>query len=275
MKTARRSLPLLLILALSACMSAPATQPVDLLGTGVAATLQALTQQAALNTPTSPPPTQTPPPPATPTVAPTVAPAIRLKFEKGATFGEVQGTLAPGQSLTYVLGAAQNQPMLVSVSSPDTGTAFSLVGRDGAALVAEAQRTSNWQGLVPTTQDYFLKITAGSAGGNFDLGVTIVSRIQFASGATSATLTGSTVGGFPVTYAARAAKGQTMNVNLSVPAGSAALTIWGFSDGNPYQRAVSESTTFNLVLPLTQDYIIEVVPVAGTVVNYSVTVGIH
>jgi hypothetical protein len=65
-----------------------------------------------------------------------------------------------------------------------------------------------------------------------------------------------------------------MSINLAVPAGTAALTVRGFNDGQPYQRAVSESTTFNMALLSTQDYMIEIVPKAGTVVNYSMTVEI-
>jgi len=126
--------------------------------------------------------------------------------------------------------------------------------------------------LLPSTQDYFFKVGAGASAEDYTLSVTIASRIQFASGATSATVTGSTVNGYNVTYVLYASGGQTMNIALTVPAGTAALTIWGFSDGQPYQRSVTGSTTFNMVLPSTQDYIIEVVPMAGQVVNYSMKV---
>jgi len=173
------------------------------------------------------------------------------------------------------MGAGKSQPVLISVDSMNQNFTFSLIGKDGAVLVPDAQHLTSWQGSLPSAQDYYLKINAGAGGGTFTLGLTIVSRIQFSAGATSATLTGATVNGYPVTYVAHASGGQTMKINLSVPVGTAALTIWGFNNGQPYQRAVSEFTTFNLVLPSTQDYIIVVVPQAGTVVNYSMVVDIH
>jgi hypothetical protein len=55
----------------------------------------------------------------------------------------------------------------------------------------------------------------------------------------------------------------------------AALTIWGFTDGQPYARAQNGVTDFNMTLPATQDYIIEVVPQGGNVVNYQVTIKIQ
>jgi hypothetical protein len=253
------------------CTNTPSTPQVDTVGTMVAATLQSMTLQAPTAIPTSLP---TLTPILLPTVipTPTIAPAVRIHFDPNATYWTIDGSLPANQSQTYVFNAGQYQPVLVNVDSLNQQFTFSLTGNDGTVLVSEAQRYISYQGLLPSTQDYYLKINAGAAGGSYTLGLTIASRIQFQAGATSATLTGSTVNGWPVTYVARAAAGQTMKINLSVPAGTAALTIWGFSDGQPYQRAVSESTTFNMVLPSTQDYIIEVVPQAGTVVNYSMSV---
>ena len=55
---------------------------------------------------------------------------------------------------------------------------------------------------------------------------------------------------------------------------------WGdvdlcFSDGQPYVRYVSEQTSFSFKLPSTQDYIIEVVPRAGSVVSFLLNVQIQ
>jgi hypothetical protein len=63
-----------------------------------------------------------------------------------------------------------------------------------------------------------------------------------------------------------------MKVDLTPISGKAALEVWGFSDGQPYLRSVVESTTFNVKLPATQDYIIAVVPFAGQVVDFNLTV---
>jgi hypothetical protein len=278
MKTIKRFLPLLLIMTIAACTAAPA--PVDQVGTVVAATVQAMTQQALLNPPTATS-TQAPSPTTAPTNTPVppvivVVQGIRLNFSTGATFGTSSITLSPGQTATYILACGNGQPMMVSVDSAAHDGTFSLSGANGVVLVPESAHQATWQGLLPATQDYYIKVIAGASGGNYILGVTVASRIQFASGATSATLTGTTVNGYTVSYVARASAGQTMTIHLTPsPAGNAALTIWGLTDGNPYQRAVSGSPDFNMVLPSTQDYIIDVVPMAGMVVNYSMTVEIH
>jgi hypothetical protein len=284
-KLARIIALILMIGMITGCAAATPTPTEDAVGTMVAATFQALTQQAPTPTPPLPTPTvpsatptiptaTLPPPTSTPTA--TLSPAsgaVRLNFAPGATFGVIESTLQPGQSQTYVLGAGKGQPAIVMVTSPNGDVTMGITGKDGTVLLAGPQG-QNWQGYLPSTQDYFVKVNAGAAAENYTLSVTIASRIAFAVGATSATVTGSTVGGYNVTYALNAKAGQTMKIDLTAPAGSAALTVWGFSDGQPYQRSVTGSTTFNMVLPSSQDYIVEVVPQAGQVVAYSMKVEI-
>jgi hypothetical protein len=52
----------------------------------------------------------------------------------------------------------------------------------------------------------------------------------------------------------------------------AALTVWGFSDGQPYIRSVTGATTFSFKLPMTEDFIIDIVPNGSMVVNYALVV---
>jgi hypothetical protein len=221
--------------------------------------------------PTPIPPTPIPPTPAPPTrIPPTAAPrATRLNFATGATFGTTQGNLQPGQSQTFVLGAMKGQPMMVMVDSYYHDFTLAISGKDGTLLLPAPQLQASWQGLLPSTQDYYLQVFSGPGGGNFTLSVTIASRIQFAPGAISASINGFTANSYNVTYALRASAGQVMTINLIAPSGSAALTVYGFTDGQPYVRAQSGQTTFSMVLPLTQDYIIEVVPFAGQEVIFS------
>ena len=63
-----------------------------------------------------------------------------------------------------------------------------------------------------------------------------------------------------------------MDIQLTPDSGTAALTVWGFSDGQPYIRHITGSTTFNMQLPSTQDYIINVVPYADQVVDFTLEV---
>ncbi|RPJ24708.1 MAG: hypothetical protein EHM33_16960 [Chloroflexi bacterium] len=76
-------------------------------------------------------------------------------------------------------------------------------------------------------------------------------------------------------YVAYAFGGQQMDVTVDTAPEVAALTIWGFRDGQPYARAQNGVTDFSLSLPATQAYIIEVVPQGGSVVDYELKVRIQ
>jgi hypothetical protein len=72
----------------------------------------------------------------------------------------------------------------------------------------------------------------------------------------------------------RASAGQTLEVMINTSPNDAALTIWGFTDGQPYARAQNGVTTFSMELPSMQDYIIDVVPQGGRVLDYTLTVNV-
>ncbi|MBN2387756.1 MAG: hypothetical protein JXB85_12120 [Anaerolineales bacterium] len=271
-KIIRPLILLLLAAALAACTaSGPSSTPdPDAVATLVAANFEALTAAAPptpQSTPTAAPPTATP--------LQESAPPIRLAFAPGATFGTAVISLLPGQTQTYALGATGGQPLMTSVASPGQNAVLSISGQDGSQLLNEATGYTSWWGILPTSQDYFITVHAGPAGGVYTLGVTIASRLQFDPGAYGTTRSGTTTGGYNVSYVVYASAGQTMEIALSVPAGSAALAVWGFGDGQPYLRSQLEQSVYTLVLPATQDYIIEVVPYAGQAVYYTLAVNIY
>lgn len=177
--------------------------------------------------------------------------------------------------MDYVLKAQIGQPMIASVSSRNNDVTMEIIAQDGVTLLPASQQWSNWQGNLPDTQDYYFQIIGGSETENFTLWVSIPSRIQFSPGAVSATVSGSTLEGYNVTYVVAAQGGQTMDIQLSPNPNAAALTVWGFSDGQPYMRAQMGSTTFNMQLPSTQDYIINIVPQGGQEVEYTMEVEIR
>ncbi|HSB02298.1 MAG TPA: hypothetical protein VLE49_16730 [Anaerolineales bacterium] len=255
----------------------------DSVSTTVAQTLQAVTPLASPAPPTATPmPSITPP---SPTVTSTLAPptsappasnlpvAARIRFATGATFNVTEGTIQAGQTVYYVIKALKGQPMIVMLNTPDQSAVLSVFGANGVVLLSQSQQTSSWQGTLPATQDYYFRITAGNTQ-NFTLSVDIPARIQFSSGQTETTVSGQTVGGYNVSYVAYAFGGQQMEITINTSPEVAGLTIWGFSDGQPYARAQNGVTDFNMTLPATQDYIIEVVPQGGNVIDYKVTVSI-
>lgn len=270
-----------IVLFLAACggPAAPAISDEDVVASMVASTLQAFQAQAtptlaASATPL--PPTPLPSPTFTATLPPptstaTLPPGTRVQFLAGATQVILSGQVAPGQVIDYVVQAAKGQPFIVLLDSPNRDLKLSVIGADGTFFVS-ASTFGNWQGVLPTTQDYHIQVSGGDAVQAFTLNLTVAARVQFAQGETRLVVKGSTVGGYAVSYAVYAAKGQKMDVILNIPGEKAALTIWGFSDGQPYARAQTGIKDASLNLPLTQDYIIEVVPQAGQVVEYSMTI---
>jgi hypothetical protein len=230
--------------------------------------------------------TRTPPSPAsTPTVAPTepvgataIAAATgeaqsptRIKFASGATQSVSQGTLQAGESRTFALKAAKGQILIASVESPAQDVHLTISGRDGTTVLAPGQDA--FSGTLPATQDYYFRLKAAGTD-SFTLNITVAARILFAPGAKNATLAGRTLGGLSVIYSAYALQGQKIHVTLDVPDDSAGLTIWGLVDGEPYARAQNGVRDFSLVLPAAQDYMIQVMPRAGQVVDYTLTVEI-
>lgn len=266
-------LPALLAIfaAITACAGSnstiPSPSPNDV-ATVVAATMQALQPPQA--TPTLPPPTIAPTAtfpllPPTP-VLPT---ATRINFASGATAGNVSGTIQPGQTIYYVLNAAQGQPMIAMVDSYNHDVTMSIKTAGGTSLLNYGQ---NLNILLPVSEDYYFAIIGGASSENFSLSVETPARINFASGKNKATLSGTTTADNVVSYVLYAQQNQHMEVDLNGVGQDAALTVWGFSDGQPYIRSVTGATTFSFKLPMTEDYIIDIVPNGSMVVNYTLIV---
>ncbi len=288
----------LIIVAVTAACSISAATPTEQpnLATMIAGTMAALNPQT----------TETPAPTTViyPTVAPTEAPsaspyptlllpsaiptlpavqptisvpnATRISFLAGATTASVTAPIQAGAVQNYVLGAMQGQPMIVGLNSQNNDVILGMKTAGGTVMLSSTAGQTGWQGSLPQTEDYYLFVHGGATTENFTLSITIPSRIKFAAGAVSAKVSGKTVGGNHVSYVAFAAQGQKMIVDLSGLSGNAAITIWGFADGSPYVNAnMSQTTHFSFKLPRTQDYIIEVVPEAGSTVSYTLSVDIQ
>ena len=272
-----------LLLFMPACgtlqITVEGTPASDVAATGTVGALQAqnsefATRIAALNSPTQAF-TATPSPlPAASLMPPTayLPVAMRITFLNGATVGIVNAPIQAGQSQYYVLKAFQSQPMFVYVGSPNNDVTVSMMTQDGANILSGAV---SWQGRLSQTGDYYLTIHGGATTENFSLTVTVPSRIQFASGATSATVVGNTVAGYDVSYTVYAGKGQNLDVELSNLSDHASLSIYGVIDGQRYLRSEKGQTSYQFVLPSTQDYIIVVVPAAGREVSYTMKVKIQ
>jgi hypothetical protein len=262
---------------LAACNVPAPTQSIDAIASQVASTLAAMasaTSQAAPATETQPAATATQPlPTATNPPAATNTPETgRIVLLTGATQGVVTGHVNANQTLTFTARAAQNQILIAMLSTPSGNAVMEIVGADGNELLDGSKGWTSFRTLLPKTQDYSFRVIGGNSGQDFTLSVNFAVPVQFASGADSATYEGQTAGGYAVTYTVYAQKNQDLHVKVNTDPDDAALTIWGFNDGNPYARAQNGVTDFSLDLPRTQYYIIEVVPQGGRVINYELEI---
>lgn len=261
---------LTLAAAAVACFSATAvtTAPAGV-STIVAGTIEAITASAPVPTsPTMPTPT-VPPSPATPTAAP-----IRVNFVNGATTGVLTGSIAADQSLAYVLRADQGQPMLVQLTSPSSDVTVSLETQGGTSLLSPAARQSTWRGTLPQSEDYVVTVHGGKIPQPFVLTIELVSRIRFAPGADSAKISGVTAGGYSVAYVVFLQQDQKFEVQLYGLGRNASLKVWGYANGKTYLSADSRKTSFRFTAPSTQDYILEILPDAGKILDFVIYVRI-
>ncbi len=223
-----------------------------------------------VNTPTVTSPVALPLPTNTSTASTT-----NIVFATGTTAAVETGTIQPGQIRAFTLSAGQSQPMILLLNSTNSDATLAVYEANGNALLDPAKKWSSWQWLLPKTEVYTIDVIGGSTAGNFTLTAKVAARITFASGSTSATLTGSTIKGYVITYTVSAAANQSLTVALDVPANTAVLDIFGLADGNSLLSASAKATSFTGTLPSTQDYIIEIFPTNGQVANYSLMVSVH
>ncbi len=255
----------------------------------------ALTLLAGCNLPLAPAATPTPSPtpisvlpqatstPIPPTAEPTVAPtptatstpsAVSIAFSTGTTAGVEKGTIQPNQVQAYSLSAQESQPMILLLASTHNDVYLGVLNPDGSVLLDPAKKWTNWQWLLPKTGTYTIQVFGGATSEDYTLTAKVAARVKFAAGASSAALNGSTPNGYVISYALACKANQTMTVSLNVPASSAYLDIFGLASGTILSPA-SKATTWTGTLPATEDYIIEVIPNNGQVVNYTLTVTVQ
>lgn len=122
--------------------------------------------------PATPAPTQVIPTPVILTPSP-IPPAIRIQFATGGTSAVINGNLEAGQTLYYILKASATQTMNVKVSSPNGDVYLGVIGADGIVLLGSEAEDTTFSGKLPTTQDYYLSLTASAGATSYTLTVEI------------------------------------------------------------------------------------------------------
>jgi hypothetical protein len=207
--------------------------------------------------------------------APVADSLIRIAFTTGTTSATAIGTLDSGASRSYVLWAAWNQVMIVKADSADSKIYLEIYNSStGAFLIRASSALTSWQGWLPRTGDYVVKVYNGGANSeNYSLLVEIPARIQFARGAYSKSVWGRGSAAQTISYVLWARANQTMTATLTSSTGSVYLTIRGFSGGQTLVASSASQTTWTGTLPQSQEYIIDAVQ-GGTWVDFTLMVKI-
>ncbi len=176
----------------------------------------------------------------------------RITFATGGTSAIVQGHLGANTKQVYLLGAGASQTLEVTLSG-SSGLTLAIFGADGSTLRSASSNLS-FRGVLSKTQDYRLVVASGSSATDYSLSVDIPARIRFASGATSATLTGTVPANLSQFFILNAGKGQTLTVTAT-PDDKLQLSIYGV-DGTVLRSGMGQGASFSGVLPKTQDYVL-------------------
>ncbi|MGD0610395.1 MAG: hypothetical protein ABSB41_02690 [Anaerolineales bacterium] len=220
-------------------------------------------------TPTPIPPSPTPQ--TTTTIAPTV---MNIVLAPRTTAAVEQGIVQHGQVVTYTLDAGQSQSVILILYSPNNDVTLGVFEPNGNKLLDPANQWTRWEGLMPKTELVTIQVIGGAMTEDYTLTAKVAQLVNFATGATSITLNGKTVNGYVFSYALYCSAGQTMTASLNVPSSIAYIDIFGLASGILLSSS-SKANTWTGVLPQTQNYVIEVIPNNGLVVNYSLKVSVH
>jgi ribosomal protein S11 len=201
----------------------------------------------------------------------------RINFAPGGTSAQVNGQVGGYVVNYYLVNAQAGQLMQASVTSPGNNVFMTVAAPSGAILASAPAGAKSYTGTLTESGDYTLRISTipGGAQTNYTVSVSITGggvqpppqtgnqRIQFAQGATSATVTGQVSGDVFNGYVIRALAGQRMQLTLMTFALPIYLTLIS-PGGSPLARAQAGAQSFDGVLPETGDYTIQISAPAGT-----------
>jgi len=108
-----------------------------------------------------------------------VADVYPVKFSPNGTFVDVVDSILSGASKTYSISALKGQVMSISIHQGSAGDwvyiPILITEADGTVLCPQITNTecTFWRGALPSTQNYFVKITPANDALNFTLRVAI------------------------------------------------------------------------------------------------------
>lgn len=95
---------------------------------------------------------------------------VRVRFAPGASSAALSGTLAPGESRRYVIGARKLQDLRVSVSSAGPAISYQIFNPDRSFLLEQVPAAQSYRGQLWQSGDHVVEvINRGNRGQSYDV----------------------------------------------------------------------------------------------------------
>ncbi len=95
---------------------------------------------------------------------------VRVRFAAGTSGAELSGSLAPGESRRYVLGAANGQFLYVRVATQSPDVFYQIFNPDGSFLLDQMSAAREYRGQLWQTGDHVVEvINRGSAAASYNV----------------------------------------------------------------------------------------------------------
>ncbi|MEP7292158.1 MAG: hypothetical protein ABI835_10255 [Chloroflexota bacterium] len=210
---------------------------------------------------------------------------VRINFAAGAVSATVSGQVNGTTTRSYLLNARAGQRMQIVLYWTGSPVYVTLVSPLGSPLARAEAGAQGFDGTLPENGDYRITVSApaGTPLTNFTMTVTVTGapsggtspvRINFAAGATSATVNGQVDGGTARNYVLGARAGQRMIVSVATASNPVYLTVVS-PGGTTLVSAIFGETTLDRFLPETGDYAVQVSTLPGTpLTNFTLSVSI-
>lgn len=204
----------------------------------------------------------------------------RLTFNAGATAATVRGIAAAQTENHYLVRVLEGQRLMIAIASTTGQATFTIrSAEDGKLLNDSSKAMKVWEGTVAATQDYQITVEAPATTPfelvtNFDPRQAPIApapaptRLVFAAGADTMTLSGNVAAPEQQRYLVRGVAGRTLQITLTAATKGTTFAVQGVSDGKPFKRLETTAKSWSGALPLTQDYLITVTT-SGAAVEYT------
>ena len=225
---------------------------------------------------TVPPISQPPPPPPTTEPGP-----VRISFGPGQTSALVSGGVAANAPAHYVIAIAAGQTLITDLNDNPAANVEITISDPAGNMINFGRGPTSLGTVATTTGDYHIRLTTTSAAAvSYALTATApplpgggATRIEFAPGATSATVGGDLpFGGDTDTWLIRGLAGQGLNVTVSVAEATGWVRVYVYDPAGNIAGLGTDITGAQAPLVTTGDYRIVVVSdQAAGPLSYSLT----